>query len=153
MSDKQTNERVGLLVYMLIGLLDKVIRSATEEDYHLHLEASWNEHVALPYFALGIKQLEARDPKDHVSVYYTVVAKTPKTPIPIDVIDFFINGEAICYRFNGLENPIATKEGYMLLDQVQFSRVFSVAIETNHDLMDLIKSHKGGSHEIKSVGK
>ncbi|AEV89481.1 hypothetical protein OBP_044 [Pseudomonas phage OBP] len=147
------NERVNYLVYLLAGMFEQVVKAKLNQHRRLYKDGRWHEHPMFPYFTLGIQQIEATDYTGNLEHYYTVCARTRTTKYPVDVMDFVVCDELIQVRYSGIELPICAVDGTMIISPEQFNRIFTVAIESNLDLMEALKNHKGGPHEAKSTGK
>jgi hypothetical protein len=147
------NQKVNLLMLTIAGIFQQVMTAELNQHRRLYKDAKWFENPEMPFFAAGIKQLDLIDHFGEAERVYIISVKSREVSHPIDVMDVIVTADLISIRYSGIELPISSREGDLLIPADQFTRLINVAIESNWDLMEAIKSHKGGPSEIKSLGK
>lgn len=147
------NQKVNILMVTLAGIFQQVVAEEARDNTKLFLNPMWFESDGLPFFATGVQQYHINDHFGEALRIYGVSIRSRKVTYPIDVYEIIVTEDFISIRCSGIDLPICTMSGKMVITPDQFTRVIHVSIESNSDLMDALKAQSGGPNEIKSFGK
>lgn len=105
-------------------------------------------------FFVLIKKLAIEDPEGNPRNYYTISVRSPKLPVPVDILDVLHLNEGVQYRFEGVVATAVIFPNDIYIDGMACERLIRMIINNNHDLVKAIQEHDlGASDELKKSGK